>query len=213
MKAAAYLRVSSAAQSYAMQEAAILQAVATRGDELLERYSEKASAKVNARPERERLLQDAKLGQFGRLYVYRLDRLSRGGIRDVLDVVERLTRYNVELVTLTDGFDLKGPAAEIILAVLAWASKFERQAINERIASARARIVAEGKSWGRPSRLSDVDVTKVQALREKGHTLRYIAQAMHVPKSTVARALSHKVKLETTSTGLVRPKVIRSPSR
>jgi DNA invertase Pin-like site-specific DNA recombinase len=63
MKAAAYLRVSSAAQSLAMQNDAIVNAATVRGDELVQFYSEKASAKVNARPERERLLQlrEAKL--------------------------------------------------------------------------------------------------------------------------------------------------------
>jgi hypothetical protein len=43
-----------------------------------------------------------------------------------------------------DGFDPAGRAAEIVLAVLAWAAKTERFAINERIAAARRRIEAEG---------------------------------------------------------------------
>jgi DNA invertase Pin-like site-specific DNA recombinase len=47
-----------------------------------------------------------------------------------------------------------GPEAEVILAVMAWAAKMERLAINERIAAARERLAGEGRPWGRPPRLS-----------------------------------------------------------
>lgn len=39
---------------------------------------------------------------------------------------------------MADGIDLNGPAAEVVLAVLAWAAKMERLAINERISAARS---------------------------------------------------------------------------
>src|SRR5205823_7158670 len=92
-------------------------------------------------------------------------------------------------VSVGDGFDLTGPAAEIILAVVCWAAKMERLAINERIAAARERVEAEGRKWGRPSRLTDHDRAKVAALRRVGRTVRQIAVALKVPRSTVARAV------------------------
>jgi hypothetical protein len=52
------------------------------------------------------------------------------------------------VVSVTDGFDLNGPAAEIVLAVLSWAAKMERLVINERIAAARERVEAEGRRTG-----------------------------------------------------------------
>jgi DNA invertase Pin-like site-specific DNA recombinase len=213
LRAAAYVRVSSPAQSLVMQEVAIEKAAFARGEKIENWYREKASAKVDARPGRDLLMQAARAGEFQRLYVYRLDRLSRGGIRDTLDVVEQLTAAGVELVTLADGFDLHGPAAEIVLAVLAWAAKMERLAINERIASARARVAAEGKPWGRPPRLTAAEVEKIQKLHADGHTVRYIAQTLRTPRSTVFRALSHKVAREKTRSGLVRTKVLRGVSR
>jgi DNA invertase Pin-like site-specific DNA recombinase len=65
-------------------------------------------------------------------------------------VVEELRAHGVELVTVADGFDLNGPAWEIVLAVLAWASKMERLAINERIAVAPLlrKEVVSGQQWG-----------------------------------------------------------------
>ena len=93
------------------------------------------------------------------------------------------------LVTLADGFDLDSPAAEIILAVLAWAAKMERLAIHERISAARSRIEAEGGSWGRARRLTDAEVAQVLSMRQEGRTVREVAVAMKVPKSTVSDAI------------------------
>ncbi len=43
------------------------------------------------------------------------------------------------VVSVGDGFDLQGPHAEVIVAVMAWAAKMERLATAERIAAARER--------------------------------------------------------------------------
>jgi DNA invertase Pin-like site-specific DNA recombinase len=64
----------------------------------------------------------------------------------------------------------------------------ERLAINERISAAGERVEAEGRSWGRPARLSAEEVTRVRDLRAEGRSLRQIAVALKVPLATVARA-------------------------
>lgn len=119
----------------------------------------------------------------------RLDRLTRSGIRDTLELVEELRGAGVDLVTVADGFDLNGPAAEIILAVMAWAAKMERLAINERISAARERLASEGRPWGRPPRLTPGDRGKIQRLRDPGRSVRDIAAALKIPRATVGRAL------------------------
>jgi DNA invertase Pin-like site-specific DNA recombinase len=58
-------------------------------------------------------------------------------LNQTFEVVEELRQTGAELVTVADGLTLDGPAAEITLAVIAWAAKMERFAINERIAAAR----------------------------------------------------------------------------
>jgi DNA invertase Pin-like site-specific DNA recombinase len=189
MDAIAYLRVSSRAQDFPMQRAAIERAAAARGDTIAEFYTEKRSGKTLARPELDRLRADARAGKFKRLYVFRLDRLTRSGIRDTFELVEELRGHGVQLAAVADCFDLEGPAAEVVLAVMAWAAKMERLAINERIASARERVEAEGGAWGRPKRLTDADVAQVATLRSEGLSLRAIAIALKVPRSTVARAV------------------------
>jgi DNA invertase Pin-like site-specific DNA recombinase len=120
--------------------------------------------------------------------VYRLDRLARSGIRDTLEVVEELRAAGATLVSCADGFDLSGPAAEIVIAVMAWAAKMERLAINERISAARLRIEADGGTWGRPRRMSGAEVATFRRMRKAGVSLRSCAVAMKVPRSTLARA-------------------------
>ncbi|RKG61857.1 recombinase family protein [Corallococcus sp. AB011P] len=88
----------------------------------------------------ERLRADARGGHVRRLYVFKLDRLTRSGIRDTFEVIEELRGAGCQLMSISDGFSLDGPAAEIILAVMAWAAKMERLGINARIAAARERV-------------------------------------------------------------------------
>jgi DNA invertase Pin-like site-specific DNA recombinase len=187
---AAYLRVSSRAQDFATQKAAVERAAAARSDSIGTWYSEKRSGKLLARPELDRLRQDARAGLVARLYVYRLDRLTRSGIRDTFEVVEDLRAHGCNLVSVSDGFDLEGSAAEVVLAVMAWASKMERVAINERISAARERVEAEGGRWGRPSRVDASLLAKMVKLQRAGRSLREIAVAVKVPRATVARHLA-----------------------
>lgn len=191
--AVGYVRVSSRAQDYASQRAAIEQAASARGVTISTWYAETASARTISRPELERLRADARRGLVKRLFLFRLDRLSRSGIRDTFEVIEEFRAHGVEVVSVSDGFALDGPAAEVVVAVLSWAARMERLAINERIAAARERLAAEGRPWGRPSSLTRQDLARILALREAGRTIREIAIAMKVPRSTVASALSRNV--------------------
>ena len=99
------------------------------------------------------------------------------------------------MVSIADGFDLNGPAAEIILAVLAGGAKMERLAINERIAAARERVEAEGRNWGRPRRIDPAALARIVALRGEGRTIREIAVALKIPRSTVGQAVARPKEL------------------
>ena len=94
------------------------------------------------------------------------------GIRDTFEVIEELRAHGVELVSVSDGFALDGPAAEVVLAVMAWAAKMERLAINERISAARERVEAEGRSWGRPKKMNHREREKMIAMKTSGKSIR-----------------------------------------
>lgn len=197
----AYIRVSSRQQDYATQRHAIERFAALRGDSIVEWRAEKKSAKTMDRPELKRLMSEAKAGALRgrRLYLYRLDRLTRTGIKDTLQAIEDLRGGGVELVSLQDGIDLIGPHAEIIIATMAWASQMERLATNERIAAARERLEREGRPWGRPSRLSAEEVEKIVCMHMSGKSTRSISMALKVHRSVVARAIKNRTTAEAAS--------------
>jgi DNA invertase Pin-like site-specific DNA recombinase len=188
---AAYVRVSTAAQDYEHQVAAIDRAAKARGEHVGNWYAEKCSSTTLDRPELARLRADVRAGMVRKVYVFRIDRLARVGIGGTLRIVEELRDHGAELVTVADGFDLRGPAADVVLAVMAWAAKMERLALMERTSAARERIEAAGGHWGRPRRvIKGETLARARELRETGHTIRYCAQALKVPRATLARALS-----------------------
>jgi DNA invertase Pin-like site-specific DNA recombinase len=190
--------VSSQGQDDRTQRAAIRRAAGARGDEVTAWYAEKASGSRLARPELERLKTDARGGGVRRLYVFRLDRLTRTGIRDTLGLLQELEASGCEVVTLADGFSLEGPARDVIVAVLAWAAQMERAALGERISAAIARLKASGKTWGRQKRLSRLEVEEVLAMHDSGRSIRYISAALKIPKTIVGRAVSLKPTSDDT---------------
>ena len=190
--AAAYLRVSSQKQNAALQRDAVTRAARARGDRLRLWFEEKRSGSSMQRPALQKLRAAVRAGRVRRLYVFRIDRLSRSGIRDTLAIVQEFRSAGVELVTVADGFDFNGPAAEIVLAVLAWAAEQERNAIGERISAARRRVEREGGSWGRPREVDPTTRARALELRKRGRTVRDIAIALKVPRSTLSDALNGK---------------------
>jgi DNA invertase Pin-like site-specific DNA recombinase len=195
---AAYVRVSSRSQSDEMQRDGIARLAQARGDEVVTWYAEKASARSLQRPVLNQLRSDVRTGLVRKVYVWRLDRLIRTGIRDMLDLIEQFERGGAELVTVSDGFDMGGPGRDIVIAVMAWAAEMERLAIGERIAAAIERTRMRGETWGRPPGFSAHKARRVVELKNSGKTIRAIAMALKLPKSTVGRILKSADQAPTT---------------
>lgn len=184
-----YCRVSSRSQSMASQRDAIMRAARVRSLRIERWYEERVSS-TRSRPELDRLLSDVRGGRVLRVLVYRLDRLTRNGIRDTLRIVEEIRASGATLETVADGFRL-GADSEIVVAVLGWAAQMERSAIAERIASARKRIEAAGGSWGRPKRVDAALEKRIREMRETT-SIRDIAIALKIPRATVSDVVSEK---------------------
>jgi len=191
-----YLRVSTDGQSVETQNDSVVRAARARGDRIGLVYAEIEGGGGRARPELRRMLADARKGLISRLYLYRLDRLTRGGARETLNLIHELEGAGVELVTLADGFDIAGPARDVILSVLGWQAERELIAIRERVGAARRSAESAGRPWGRPRRV--VDAIDVFRLREQGRTIRQIAMALKCPKSIVHRLLGAKDSVPKT---------------
>lgn len=189
---AAYLRVSSRSQSLSTQRDAIERMAKARGDDVATWFSETRTGKKLERPVLDHVRDLAQRGAIGTLYVFRLDRLTRSGIRDTLEALEGFRSAGCKVLSVADGFDLEGPASQVVIAVVAWAAQMERLALGERISAARARVEKAGGRWGRPRRVAPHEVHLVEVAHSKGKTIREISVGLKIPRSTVASVLSKK---------------------
>ena len=95
--------------------------------------------------------EDARRGQFQVLLVWALDRLSREGVAATLEIIERLGRYQVKVLSLQESWtEVEGPMQELLLSIVAWVARMESQRRSERTKAGMARARAEGKAIGRP---------------------------------------------------------------
>ena len=156
----------------------------------IDRWYEETVSSAKRRPVLERLLNEARGGAIERVFIYRLDRLTRNGIRDTLKIVQDLQTSGATLETIADGFRIN-QESELVLAVLAWAAQMERNAIAERISAARERIEAAGGTWGRPRRVNNKTVEKIKTMA-KTKSIRSVAVALKIPRATISDVLSEK---------------------
>jgi DNA invertase Pin-like site-specific DNA recombinase len=190
------VRVSSKVQTHKTQQASIEAAARARGDEIAAWYAEKKSGGTMKREELDRLRADVRTGIVRKLYVFKLDRLTRTGVSDTYAILAEFQRAGCEVVAVSDNLHIKPGdddlASTVFIFALSLAAKLERTAINERIAAARERLASEGKPWGRRPRLQGERLEQARRLRAEGRSIRAIAVALKVPHSSVARSLSRK---------------------
>ena len=157
---------------------------------IAEWFDEQRGGHTLRRPELKRLRADVIAGKVARVYVFRLDRLARSGVADTFRVLEEFRAYGCALVTVADGLpSTDGPWGDVVIAVLAAAAQIELGALKERLRVARQRFEREGGKWGRPPRLTRQDWPRLLELAERHGSVRKVAMAIKVPRSTVARAL------------------------
>jgi DNA invertase Pin-like site-specific DNA recombinase len=189
------VRVSTPEQNYELQRAEIERAAAARGDGPLTWYSETRSGRSWVRPELERLTRAAARGLHGRVYVWRLDRLTRRGPADTLATVQALRSAGCQLVSVTEGFDFAGAAGELLVAMLGFLAAGESEAQLDRQRAARTALEARGGKWGRPAKISPEQCARIAALASEGRSVRSIAMAVKLKRSTVHDALARAARV------------------
>ncbi|MGF6699558.1 putative DNA-invertase from lambdoid prophage Rac [Paraburkholderia sp. MM5496-R1] len=138
------------------------------------------------------------------LIVSKLDRLGRNAM-DVRSTVERLASIGVRVHCLAlGGVDLTSPAGRMTMQVINAVAEFERDLLIERTQSGLRRARAEGKTFGRPSALSEAQrVTVIQQLNA-GVSVAQIAREMKTSRQTIMRvrqSMSSSARADLTGMG------------
>lgn len=110
---------------------------------LYKAYSDRgiSGKSIKGRPGVQALLKDAELKKFDQIIVWKINRLSRK-LKDTLEIVEKLSYNNVELVSLTEKTELNTNEGRLHMHIMSSLGEFERGQIAENVKmgmNARAR--------------------------------------------------------------------------
>lgn len=193
---ALYARVSTDDQTTANQLPELVQAAKARRLGPVTVYEENQSA-VKHRPRFEAMLAAARRGDHPVIIVWALDRLGRNMVA-LASLVQDLDARGIRLVSLRETWlDTGDPLLrKLLVGIFGWLAEMERSRLLERQAIARKRMEREGRTWGRPPRCPPEQEEIIRAMAAEGRSVRAIAAAVKVPKSTVGRVLSRKPRSE-----------------
>lgn len=190
-RVAIYARVSTDKQDTENQAVQLREFAAKQGWQITREYVDHESGAKANRPEFQRMFGDASRRKFDLLLFWALDRLSREGVLETLQHLNRLTSYGVAYRSYTEQFfDSCGIFKDAVISVMATLAKQERVKRSERTRAGLARVKAAGKRLGRPVRLNNRHTAEIARLRSQGLSLRAIGRSLGISEGSVRRLAS-----------------------
>ncbi|MGO9575571.1 MAG: recombinase family protein [Terriglobales bacterium] len=189
MNVAIYCRVSTDKQENGNQLIQLRDFCAKQGWQIVHEYVDTVSGSGKLkRPQFEKMMLAASQKQFDLLLFWRLDRLSREGVRMTLTYLERLDGWGVAWRSYQEPYlDSCGAMKDVVLSIMACMAQQERIAISERTKAGLARAVKAGKTLGRPE--VQVDIQRARKMQREGMGLRPIAAKLGIAVNTLRAAL------------------------
>ena len=180
-----YYRVSTSAQDYSHQQAALRKYAKTHHYEIVKEFGEKISGgkKIEERAAIRELLDFVKTNKVDKVVVYEASRLSRRQI-DFLSIIEQLTELGVSLYILQNGLETllpdktPSPISNLVLGLMSQFNALEKNLIRARMSIGYEHHRASGGSVGRKVgyRKSEdeyrLTYDREIALLSKGNTLK-----------------------------------------
>lgn len=202
-RVALYLRVSTLDQHPETQLYDLRQLAGQRGFSIVHEYTDRISGAKHRRPGLDQMLADARRGQFDIVLVWACDRLARS-VRHFLEVLDELNHLNIEFVSFREQLDTGGPLGRAIVVIISVVAELERNLIIERVRAGMRRAKLEGMHIGR--RPIEIDAAAVVRDRDRGLSLRDLAKAYRVSRTTIGRLLKAAKKNEASyGEGLSQP--------
>ena len=162
---------------------------AKQGWTVFREYIDQETGSKSDRREFQVMFEDASRRQFDLLLFWALDRLSREGVLETLQHLNRLTSYGVGFRSFTEQyFDSCGIFKDAVISILATIAKQERVRLSERTKAGLAQARRNGRRIGRP-RLN-VQSSEIARLRASGLSLRAIGRTLGISEGSVRRLAS-----------------------
>ena len=185
-RAALYMRVSTVDQHPESQLHDLRQMAAQRGYTIFHEYTDRISGTKAKRPGLDQMMADGRRGRFDVVLVWASDRIARS-VKHYLDVLDELSRLNIEFVSFRENIDTGGPLGRAIIVIIGAIAELERNLIIERVRAGMRRALLEGRHIGRQALV--LDSAAIRQDRQRGQSLREIAKGHRVSAATVWRVL------------------------
>jgi DNA invertase Pin-like site-specific DNA recombinase len=191
MKIAIYARVSTDKQDTENQLVQLREFATKQGWQVVREYTDYESGSKSDRAQFQQMFSDASRRKFDLVLFWALDRLSREGVLETLQHLNRLTSYGVGFRSFTEQFfDSCGIFKDAVIAIMATLAKQERVKRSERTKAGLARVRAAGKALGRPARLNGRHSVEIARLRSQGLSLRAVGRHLGISEGSVRRLSS-----------------------
>ena len=167
---------------------------ALQGWIVVREYVDRETGSRDDRTQFQTLFRDASQRRFDILLFWALDRLSREGVLETLQHLNRLTVCGVGYRSFTEQyFDSCGAFKDAVIAIIATVAKQERVRISQRVKAGLETARSKGAKLGRPR--VTVDVSRIANLRAQGRSWRNITEELDIGKGTAQRAVARLPKI------------------
>ncbi len=193
VRAAIYVRVSTADQDCALQLRELRTYIKARGWDLAGEYVDTGWSGAKAsRPELDRLMQAARKREVDCILVWKLDRWGRS-VANLVASLQELHSLGVRWIATTQGLDTdeSSPVGRLLIHMLSAVAEFERALAQERIRAGLLAARARGVHCGRPRKI--VDRVRVADMRDGGMSYRAIGRKLGISLAMVQRTLQRGV--------------------
>lgn len=180
-----YVRVSTQGQNTARQEV-LMQEL---GVEKV--FLDKQSGKDTARPELKKMMEFVREGDV--VIVESISRFARC-TRDLLELVEQLSRKGVAFVSKKEALDTSTPSGRFVLTIFGAIAQLERESILQRQKEGIAIAKAQGKYTGRPPKTYPDLGAVLEAWRRGEISVGQARKQLGVSKSTFYRLAANQKK-------------------
>lgn len=124
--------------------------------EVTAEFIDYASGGNSNRPEFQKMLGRVRQRHFDLILVWALDRFSREGITNTLSYINQLKQYKTALKSYQETWldTTDNGVGELLLTIMSWVAKNEKERISERTKAALSRKKANGVILGRPRKIN-----------------------------------------------------------
>jgi len=160
-------------------------------------FEEKESTR-KTRPIKNKIFQEAISKKYDMVLVYKMDRWARS-LSELMNDFNLFRIHNVQFRSIKDNIILDDdPRNMLMIHILGAFAEFEREIIRERTIAGLARVRAQGKILGRPSKdgtkYENPNQDDVKEMVAKGVTIRDIAEKLGTSKYRVEMVIKNYKK-------------------